>query len=173
MSRVLIIGYGNPLRRDDGFGCHVAQQLETYWTSPEIEIVACHQLTPELAEPLSWADYAVFVDAAEQNPPGELCFDHVAPAQDGFGAFSHHVSAAALLANAESLFGSHPMESFLVSVNGSDFGFGEGMSECVERQLPIAIEGINQLISEWTLEAASFSRTNLQSPFSTSGAKYA
>lgn len=176
MSRVLIIGYGNPLRRDDGFGWYVAAQLEATWASPEVELITCQQLTPELAQPLSWADYAIFVDAAQGSQPGALSVHKIVPSDDGLGTFSHHVSAPALLANSEVLFGTYPLETYVVSVGGVDFGFGEGMSEEVARQLPIAIEAIHKLISGWSSEAqpaASSDSTNLQSPISISGANYA
>ena len=73
MNNALIIGYGNPLRSDDGFGWHASRllaqalagqdvgaplvgALEWAGTRPApttVEIITCHQLTPELAEPLS------------------------------------------------------------------------------------------------------------------------
>ena len=53
MARVLILGYGNPLRSDDGLGWQVAVQLFRTNTSPEVLVLPCHQLTPELAEPIS------------------------------------------------------------------------------------------------------------------------
>ena len=46
MSHVLLIGYGNPLRRDDGFGSELAQRLQQEFSDANVEIIAAHQLTP-------------------------------------------------------------------------------------------------------------------------------
>jgi len=66
---VLIVGYGNPLRGDDGWDgtppkrcgqpCRIA------------EIITVHQLTPELAEEASRAELVVFLDARRRAVPGE------------------------------------------------------------------------------------------------------
>lgn len=46
----LILGYGNSLRSDDGFGWKGATALEQDLSSPNVKVVAAQQLTPELAE---------------------------------------------------------------------------------------------------------------------------
>jgi hydrogenase maturation protease len=52
MPGTLIIGYGNPLREDDGVGWQVADQLLKN-SEGSIKVLTAHQLTPELAEPIS------------------------------------------------------------------------------------------------------------------------
>ena len=58
MTQVLIVGYGNPLRCDDGLGWCAAEALSRSLPFPETEIVICHQLAPELADNLRYADLA-------------------------------------------------------------------------------------------------------------------
>jgi hydrogenase maturation protease len=48
MPGTLLIGYGNPLRGDDGLGWQVADQVARD-ADKSIKVVATHQLTPELA----------------------------------------------------------------------------------------------------------------------------
>ena len=48
--KALIIGYGNPLRSDDGFGWHAGRLLAQALAGQEAEVITCHQLTPELAD---------------------------------------------------------------------------------------------------------------------------
>ncbi|MBW7939884.1 MAG: hypothetical protein H3C63_14095, partial [Candidatus Omnitrophica bacterium] len=51
MNRVLVIGFGNPLRGDDGFGWEVAGQLERRLSQESsVHILTPIQLAPELAE---------------------------------------------------------------------------------------------------------------------------
>src|SRR5208282_6599133 len=70
LSTALVIGYGNPLRSDDGFGWHASRLLAEALTGRDVEVITCHQLTPELAHPLSQCRRAVFIDADAQGEPG-------------------------------------------------------------------------------------------------------
>src|SRR4029079_16715395 len=70
--RLLIIGYGNRLRGDDAAGYLAAESLRTLLIAPDIEILAVHQLTPELAEPIAVAGRVIFLDAAASGTPGEI-----------------------------------------------------------------------------------------------------
>ena len=61
MTEILVIGYGNTLRSDDGAGQRVAE-LVAEWKLPNVRSLPVHQLTPELAEPISQAELVIFVD---------------------------------------------------------------------------------------------------------------
>jgi hydrogenase maturation protease len=143
MARSIIIGYGNPLRGDDGVGWHAARRLEA--VLQETEIIACHQLTPELAEPMSWAEIVVFVDADAQGPAGSVSCQTVTPGDSGASALSHHVTPRQLLGWTQSLWGASP-QAFLFSVSGQSFGCGEELSVPVGAALPELIERIGSLI---------------------------
>ena len=66
---LLVVGYGNELRCDDGVGPKVAAALQEM-KLPGVRTITCHQLTPELAEPVSQARRVVFVDAAVDAAAG-------------------------------------------------------------------------------------------------------
>src|SRR5262245_46508216 len=66
-TQLLVIGYGNVLRSDDGVGPKVAEAIGAM-ALPQVEILTCDLLTPELAEPISRAVKVVFVDAAVDTP---------------------------------------------------------------------------------------------------------
>ena len=133
MPRVLIIGYGNPLRSDDGFGWLAANRLLDLIADPEVEVMAVQQLTPELMEPVSRAGRVVFIDAAAAGEPGVLQERSVA-ADPETRRFTHHSTPGGLLAGAAALFGRAP-QATLYSVPGQDFGFGERLTPPVERAL--------------------------------------
>ena len=46
---VLVIGYGNVLRSDDGVGWHVTERLASDARFASVTVLQRHQLTPELA----------------------------------------------------------------------------------------------------------------------------
>jgi len=69
---VLVIGYGNALRSDDGIGVHAAALLRDDHRLAGVEILALHQLTPELALDMSRASLVVLIDASTEGPPGSV-----------------------------------------------------------------------------------------------------
>lgn len=144
MARTLIIGYGNPLRGDDGVGWHVAQQLVAAPWDDEIHIITCHQLTPELAEPLSQAKRVVFIDAEVQASPGTFTCRWIVATPDLPGTFSHHLTPAALLAWAKCFYGTAP-EAVVVCMAGASFGCSEVLSPAVQAALPACVAQVRAL----------------------------
>jgi hydrogenase maturation protease len=142
MAPVLIIGYGNPLRCDDGVAWHVADALSCQ-NLPGVEIVVRHQLTPELASPVSQADTVLFVDAAEGAQAGELKWAAVTP-QLTLGVFFHEFSPRVILGLAQDLYGACP-QAFVISLTGECFDHGETLSGSVQKSLPRLCELITEL----------------------------
>ena len=146
----LVIGYGNPLRADDGLGWIVAQQLRRDLTEQrvpaDVVVLAEHQLTPELAEPIRRARLVVFVDARQGNRPGLIDCRAVVPAGDGALAFSHEVDPPSLVALARLLYGARPT-AVVVSVDGDDFGYGMSLSPVVQATVPQVVERVRDILA--------------------------
>ncbi len=145
---ILAIGYGNPLCGDDGIGPYAVGRLADSGTDPEfhgeVECLSLHQLTPELAEPISRAGAVIFIDAAcdRKAPGGITCYKLARPSlptQASPNAFTHHVDPQALLANAEFLYGRRPA-AYLYTVSGENFNMGDTFSPAVEAALPGLLE---------------------------------
>jgi hydrogenase maturation protease len=145
MARTLIIGYGNPLRGDDGLGWHAAERLAAVLPETEVEIMTCHQLTPELAEPISRAGLVVFIDAEQHESAGRVACQTITAGESPPSALSHHVTPATLLAWARGLYGTCP-EAIAFSVSGQSFGCEEGLSPPVSAALPRLIERVCRLV---------------------------
>ncbi len=135
MARVLILGYGNPLRADDGLGWHAAKRLAPTLAGSDVEIITRHQLTPDLAEPVSRAERVIFIDAQAGGPPGELAIREVAPLTNAPVLLSHSLDPAALLALARQLYGTSP-QAFVLSVASQSFGYSQELSPEVQSSLP-------------------------------------
>jgi hydrogenase maturation protease len=143
VGTILVIGYGNTLRADDGAGQRVALAISA-WNLPGLSALAVHQLTPELAEPLSTADLAILVDARLAGG-GAVEVLPLEPSE--FGGMAGHVSdPRKLLALTRAIYGRHP-RAWLVSVPAADFAMGEGLSATAERGLEEAIAWITALIN--------------------------
>lgn len=119
--KLLVIGYGNPLRGDDGFGYRAAERIPG--------ATAVHQLTPELMESIARAGRVLFLDASAEGVAGEIRRRAIRPAPDG-DAFTHHATPEALLAGALALYGRAP-EAEILTVVGADFSLREDLSPAV------------------------------------------
>ncbi|MFZ0808871.1 MAG: hydrogenase maturation protease [Candidatus Sulfotelmatobacter sp.] len=137
MDTVLIVGYGNQLRSDDGLGFRTAEILCRSAPSPGVEILACHQLTPELAERMSHADAVLFIDAARSGPSGEILSKQIEPSPDQL--FAHQLTPETLLALCCELFGACP-QAFVISLRGECFELADKLSPEVTVLLPRLVE---------------------------------
>ncbi len=154
--RLLIIGFGNPLRSDDGFGWYVAQELARTIKHPGIRVIAAHQLMPEMADEARRAQQVVFIDAARDGNPGTVKCTTIKPDQAPVN-FSHHLSPAAILRLTADLYDQRPAAQ-LLTVTGERFELGESMSPSVTAALPQVMAQIRSLVEEITEESESSSR---------------
>jgi hydrogenase maturation protease len=138
---VLVIGWGNPLRGDDGVGWQAAALLAGDQRLGAATVLRRHQLTPELAEDVAAAGLVVLVDAgAGGGPAGTVTVTSVEPDEAG-PAFSHHLSPGALAALAGLLYGRVP-PLWLVRVAAASFAAGERLSPGVEAALPAVVDAV-------------------------------
>jgi hydrogenase maturation protease len=105
---VLIVGYGNPLRSDDGIGWHAAGLLAGAPRLAGAKVLARHQLTPELATDIGRASLVVLVDASADGDPGTVSVQHVETGPTAATTWSHHLDPEALAGLAEALYGAPP-----------------------------------------------------------------
>lgn len=147
--KTLVIGYGNPLRGDDGLGWYAAQRLSEMLPGGEVQVLACHQLTPELAEPISHAEQVIFIDVrtAEGEAPGAVtCWPiRAAPRTPEGGrsaAFTHHLNPEMLVAWTRYLYGCGPKAATVFSVAGAAFDYAENLSPRVAAALPDLLQRV-------------------------------
>lgn len=138
---LLVIGYGNELRCDDGIGPKVAAMV-TEWNCVGVRALACHQLTPELAEPIASARQVVFVDAAADSS-GSVQLRQIEPA-DGAEVMTHAAGPRWLLGLAKQAYGRCP-PAWSLTVPTENLGFGEQLSPLAQQGLQIALDKIRTL----------------------------
>ena len=124
-GRALVVGYGNPLRGDDGVGQALAAALAKTATGT-LDVIGCHQLVPELAERLATVDLAIFVDADIEGQPGSIRITRMQQSTTQHGSsLVHHVNPAALLLLSRQIYGRSP-EAFIVTVAAGSLALNEG-----------------------------------------------
>lgn len=129
----LILGYGNPLRSDDGFGWKAAQAIEAQLPLGAAEVVSRQQLTPELVEVIVKSSRVLFLDASHDGQPGEI---RMAPISRDLSfqpaMVSHHLSPPSLLALAY-YYRRSEIDATLLTVTGENFELGEELSPSVKK----------------------------------------
>ena len=147
---VLVVGYGNTLRSDDGVGWHAAILLASDPRLADVTVRAVHQLTPELALDMSRESLVILIDASIDDPPGAITVRSLtADDQDaggGPGASSHHVGPGELLAVARELYGAAPA-LVAVRVGVASIAVGESLSPGVAAVLPAIADAVVDLVS--------------------------
>ncbi|MEO8593943.1 MAG: hydrogenase maturation protease [Candidatus Solibacter sp.] len=143
MSHTLVIGYGNPLRGDDGAGYAAAELLRGRIANAEIEIFSEQQLLPEMMESIAQASRVVFIDASVSGRAGKFHRIPLRPAPV-CGRFTHQATPEALLAGAQALYG-HTPEAVQYLIPGRFFEVGQEMSPSVKRAVN---DVVNELAEE-------------------------
>ncbi|HWX23141.1 MAG TPA: hydrogenase maturation protease [Candidatus Binatia bacterium] len=138
---LLVIGYGNTLRSDDGVGPRVAEAVARL-NLPGVGTLSCGLLTPELAEPISRADKVIFVDAAV-DAPREVQLRALTPA-DSSQIMAHAADPRTLLALARDVFG-HAPQAWWLTIPVENIGVGENLSPFARRGFSEALREIKKL----------------------------
>jgi hydrogenase maturation protease len=144
LMKILILGYGNTLRQDDGLGIYAALTLAALPLPNGVEVCTYQQLSPELSPVLAQTDHAIFIDAAlasSGEKPGTVKIRDLQPRTNQPGSITHHFDPETLLAMAEALYG-HAPQATLFSVTTASFDLEEGLSPEAAAALPILVESI-------------------------------
>jgi hydrogenase maturation protease len=146
---VLVLGYGNPGRLDDGLGPALVAALEAR-RIPGLTAEADYQLSVEDAESVARCDVVVFADA-DVSGPEPYGLRRIEPcAQPGFS--THSVDPETVLGLAHDLFGARA-EGYVLGIRGYRFnGFGEEISEKARRNLSAALAFIEARVREGDFE---------------------
>lgn len=140
---ILAIGYGNLLRSDDGIGPEIAQAISR-WKMPQVQALAVHQLTPELAESLAAFDIAIFVDACPGSEHQAITLEFINPSR--FNPISGHTGdPRSLLSLTQALYNRVP-QAWWVMVPGINFAVGDRLSSLAEHNIKTALQNIYHLI---------------------------
>ncbi len=149
---VLVIGYGNPGRRDDGLGPALAAALEAL-PLPGVTVDANYQLFVEDAAAVAEHDVVIFADAALA---GREPFSFQRAIAGAPAAFStHSVGPEAVLAWSEQLFHRQP-DAYVLGIRGYEFDdFGEGLSARAQANLAAAASFVQSVLRTGGFEQAA------------------
>ena len=121
---ILVIGYGNPLRCDDGAGVFVADELLKE-NIPGIQVITAHQLHVELLEEAIKYEKVILVDAGEQE--GGVLLRKVAPGTETPVTSSHHLGPELFYGLAQKIY-NKKLDLYVCSIKGENFEVGDKLS---------------------------------------------
>ncbi|NQT53060.1 hydrogenase maturation protease [bacterium] len=133
---LLVIGYGNPGRLDDGLGPALAEAIEQL-ELPGVTVEANYQLTVEDAAQVAEHRTVLFADA-DVGGPEPFWVKRIDPAGGHLSFSTHSIDPRSVLALARQLFAADT-DAYLMGIRGYEFNeFGERLSPRAQDNLAAA-----------------------------------
>ena len=127
--KILIYGYGNPGRQDDGLGNAFTSRIQE-WVAIEglhdFHFDSNYQLNIEDAEAIANMDLVIFADASEEEIE-DFCLTKV-DGTSGVTFTTHAASPGYIVKLCEELFNKKP-HVLLLHIKGYEWEFKEGLSD--------------------------------------------
>lgn len=148
-GKVLLIGYGNPGRMDDGLGPALAAGIAAL-ELPGVTVDSDYQLTVEDAHDAAQYDTVIFADA-DACGAEPFTFKRVMPAE--YASFSSHsVEPDVLLGLTRDLFHAEPV-AYMLAIRGYNFNeFGEVLSDKATANLEEACLFLKSILKTGSFE---------------------
>ena len=142
--KILIYGYGNPGRQDDGLGNAFIEKLQE-WTKEEglkgFEFDSNYQLNIEDAAEIAEKDLVIFVDASTEDIEDFILTPVDESAKVAFT--THAASPGYIVKLCSDLFAKYPA-TYLLHIKGYEWEFKEGLSEKAIINMEMALQDIKQ-----------------------------
>jgi hydrogenase maturation protease len=158
MTKILVIGYGNTLRGDDGAGVRAVESIAN--NHHDVDCLTCTELTPDLAETLSSYDEVFFVDASVGAVDVE--WRSVLPPVEYDVLRSHALTPEILLGLVIELYDRCPGRITLVEIPARQFHYSEKLSPFARRmvlkcvaEFANRIDPVNPSVARFNTEAES------------------
>ena len=148
--RVVVFGWGNDARGDDGLGPRLLERVAKAGFAG-VTTVEEYQLQIEHALDLDGAEAALFLDAGRETP-APFAFAEIAPRGDESHT-THALSPEAVLDVYQRAFRRTAPPSFALALRGDRFELGEGLSPAASDRLEAAWAFVQALMRERSLDA--------------------
>jgi hydrogenase maturation protease len=146
----VVVGIGNPLMGDDGFGIEVAKVLRKLNLGRRVRILERQTMDISVLDSAKGASKLVIVDAVKSGrPPGSVVkLIAGGPRSPAFRApLSHEQNLHDILALARKS-GMRLPPIVVIGVEPADCTVGKGLSAEATRALPRALEGVSDEVKE-------------------------
>jgi len=145
--KLLLYGYGNPGRQDDGLGIALAEKIDLWARERfpgKVEVDTNYQLNIEDAEKISHYQMVVFADASQENIEC-FTFTPVTPSKATIEFTMHAMSPSYIVHLCQDLFQKQP-GCFLLHIRGYEWEMKEGLSEDAKINLQSSLQFLERKI---------------------------
>jgi hydrogenase maturation protease len=151
-NRKVILGLGNLLNHDEGFGVHAVELLPKHMVlPPDVELVDGGVLGLDLLPLVESCSYLLVLDAIDAGlPPGSVVQwqNEQIPLYAGAKLSEHQIGFQEVLGLA--LFrDAYPKNLHLLGVQPEDLSLGIGLSSTIQAALPKVFESTQAILSAW------------------------
>jgi hydrogenase maturation protease len=150
--RTLVIGLGNPLMGDDGFGLAVLARLENRWRlPPEVELVDGGTWGMRLLPLIEEADQVLLLDAIDRgSPPGAplVLEGEQVPRQLSLKLSPHQIDLREVLA-LSAIRGTLPAELAAVGAQPAEVSLGMELSPLLAERVPEVAALAVRVLESW------------------------
>lgn len=146
IPKILVYGYGNPGRQDDGLGVLLAEAIEKWTSDGQLDHVhtdSNYQLNLEDAADIAHYDIVIFADASRADI-GHFSLIPLEPS-DVVEFTMHAVSPAFILHLCSEVFNRTP-RAYLLHIRGYEWEFMGKLTEKARKNLNLATENIKSFI---------------------------
>ena len=143
-NRILVYGYGNPGRQDDGLGPAFIERLNAD-EIPGVVTDSNYQLQVEDALAVSQSDTVIFVDAAASGDE-PFTFTELEPLNET-GFTTHSISPGILLALCRDMF-RKSVRAHVLAIRGYQWEFMEKLTPGAEKNLELAYRFLKKKIHD-------------------------
>ena len=143
--KILIYGYGNPGRQDDGLGNSFVDQLEK-WIKKEnlagFTFDSNYQLNIEDADAISDKDLVIFVDASTEEIEDFILTPVNADTNVAFT--THAASPGYIVSLCKDIYNKIP-PTYLLHIKGYEWAFKEGLTAKAKENMAMALEHMKKV----------------------------
>lgn len=159
--KILIVGLGNLLLRDDGVGIHAVHELQKA-PPPGVRVVEVGTALLDALHLFEWADKILAIDAMRAGgSPGTLYSFRVSDVEDLPQASLHELGLLAALRFL--LSGKRPAVTIL-GVEPGIIDYGLDLSSEVQSALPALNQSVREMVDAWQRKPFSTENPNSFSP---------
>jgi hydrogenase maturation protease len=158
--RVLVLGIGNILWADEGFGVRVVEEFHRRYVVPDnVTLLDGGTQGLYLVNFVQETDYLIVFDAIDYGvEPGtlKLVRDHEVPKFTGVKKMSLHQTGFQEVLSAADLLGQYPERLALIGCQALDLeNWGGPLTDVVRSQIMPAIETACAVLAEWGVPVAA------------------
>jgi hydrogenase maturation protease len=139
--RIVVIGIGNLLMKDEGIGIHVIQELEKLNLPSNVKLID-GGTSPDLVAYLQAEDKVIIIDAAKAGgEPGAIYrFKPEDTKRERSALYSAHQLSLIESLSMAHLSGSAPEEVIIIGIEPKEIGLGMELSPKIRQKMPKIIE---------------------------------